>query len=385
MTQHCPGEVAAHGQALAVLEVTTSNTRHAASDPVLDHVVSELEDRRRAVHVWRAEVPDRAPGSWLPALAENIRANLHRPGDGGAPSSVHAFGWRAAVALAAASSADAPALVAHLGDGPGGAGRDDIATRKLERLLWASARTVDAVVLDSEWAINRAAACGVPRRRLVRGLPVVTSPDADVPWSIRDGARSPRLVAVGGVGPTAGTDTLLDAVARMPHVELVVAAPSDVAESRLVKARRWLHRRGNGAGDKVRLERFCRSLLEDCDVVVDAGTGAGCADGVVRAMAHRRAVIASDVGPRAEAVVAGTTGELVAPGDPRRWRDTILQLLQDPFRLEAYGDAGYERSRVGFAPARRAELMLHLDERLAEARPAPPTMKLTTNRTLDAA
>ncbi|HEX5535450.1 MAG TPA: glycosyltransferase family 4 protein [Actinomycetales bacterium] len=378
MTQQYPGEVAAHGQALAVLEVTTSNTRHAASDPVLDHVVAELEDRRRAVHVWRAEVPDRAPGSWLPALAQNIHANLLSTSDGEAPSSVHAFGWRAVLGLAAGSSAEAPALVAHLGDGPGGTGRDDLASRKLERLLWAAARTVDAVVLDSEWAINRAAACGVPRARLVRGLPVVTSPDADVPWSIRDGARSPRLVAVGGVGPTAGTDTLLDAVARIQGVELVVAAPSDVAESRLVKARRWLRRR-NGAGDRVRLERFSRSLLEDCDAVVDAGTGAGCADGVVRAMAHRRAVIASDVGPRAEAVVAGTTGELVAPGDPRRWRDRICQLLQDPFRLEAYGDAGYERSRVGFAPARRAELILHLDERLAEARPVP------VNRALDAA
>jgi glycosyltransferase involved in cell wall biosynthesis len=384
MTQHFAGEAAAHGQVLAVLDVTTSNTRHATSDPVLDHVVAELEDRRRAVHVWRAEVPDRAPGSWLPTLAESIRANLLRAGSA-APSSVHAFGWRAALGLAAASSPGGPALVAHLGDGPDGAGRDDQAGSKLERLLWASARTVDAVVLDSEWAIDRAAACGVPRARLVRGLPVVTSPEADVPWSIRDGARSPRLVAVGGVGPTAGTDTLLDAVARICDVELVVAAPSDAAESRLVKARRWLRRRGNGAGDRVRLERFSRSLLEDCDVVVDAGTGAGCADGVVRAMSHRRAVIASDVGPRAEAVVAGTTGELVAPGDPRRWRDRIIQLLQDPFRLEAYGDAGYERSRVGFAPARRAELMLHLDERLTEARSAPVKVLTSANRALDAA
>jgi glycosyltransferase involved in cell wall biosynthesis len=378
MTQHCPGEVAAHDRVLAVLEVTASNTRHTTSDPVLDHVVAELEDRRRAVHVWRAEVPDRAPGSWLPALAESIRGNL-RTSDDGVPSSVHAFGWRAALGLAAASSPDAPALVAHLGDGPGVAGRDDLAAHKLERLMWASARTVDAVVLDSEWAINRAAACGVPRSQLVRGLPVVTSPDADVPWSIRDGGRSPRLVAVGGVGPTAGTDTILDAVARIPDVELVVAAPSDAPDSRLLKARRWLRRRGNGAADRVRLERFSRGLLEDCDVVMDAGAGAGCADGVVRAMAHRRAVIASDVGPRAEAVVAGTTGELVAPGDPRRWRDRILQLLQDPFRLEAYGDAGYERSRVGFAPARRAELMLHLDERLAKARPT------RLERALDAA
>ena len=58
--------------------------------------------------------------------------------------------------------------------------------------------------------------------------------------------------------------------------------------------------------------------------------------------------IASDVGGPAELVVNGETGLLVPPKDARALAGAIIELLGNPVRMAAMGEAGYQRARKRF-------------------------------------
>ncbi|MFP5346998.1 MAG: glycosyltransferase [Actinomycetes bacterium] len=330
-------------------------------DGVAERVVGDLRERGREVREFSFRAGRGGRGRGLQHVVDRMRTEVMAPSTYPAPSSVHLFGWRAVVAGAAARRPRGPALVGHLGDGPPRSCVEHLDGARLQRLVWAAARSLDCVVLDSQWAVEQALAAGVPRTRVVRGLPVAPPPGEDHAWTARRVERPRRVLAVGGVGQPAGTDMLLQAVGRLADVELVVAAPVSVTQAELRPAERWLRAESERLGVRravARLAPFSLDLLAECDLVVDAATTAGGSDGVVAAMSRRRAVLASDLGPKAEAVVPGTTGELVPPGrDWRAWCGYVVRLLRDPFKLEAYGDAGLERSRVGFAPSRRADLI----------------------------
>ncbi|WP_082223318.1 glycosyltransferase family 4 protein [Halosimplex carlsbadense] len=64
---------------------------------------------------------------------------------------------------------------------------------------------------------------------------------------------------------------------------------------------------------------------------------------IYEAMAAELPVLASNVGGIPEMVVDGETGVLVAPHDPERLRAAIDELLDDPERLTAMGEAGHRR------------------------------------------
>jgi glycosyltransferase involved in cell wall biosynthesis len=78
-------------------------------------------------------------------------------------------------------------------------------------------------------------------------------------------------------------------------------------------------------------------------------------------------VVTTDVGAHAEIVEARTTGELVAPDRPDLLSRALCDVLGDPFLLEAYGDAGWERYRSAFDVRRRAGLVGQLGARLGSA------------------
>lgn len=313
---------------------------------------------------WQATVPPGPGQDWVPDVVAKLRAQvLGGAARAGAPRTVHAFGWRATVAATAARGLDnATYVVAHLGDGPAETGVSGAAAAAEARLGWAAARSADIVVLDSEWALERALAHGIPRSALVRDTPVAPDWASATPW--RAGAKDqPRTVlAVGGVGRSAGTDLLVAALSAVDDVRLVVAAPRAATKAQLASAGAWLHTVGRGVQRRrPQVAAFDEELLTRCDLVVDASTVPTSVSGVVSAMAHRRAVLTTDVGSRREIVIAGTTGEVVAVGSPQALRSHVLRLVRNPFKLEAYGEAGLERSRASFSAARRAELVLRLD------------------------
>lgn len=331
------------------------------SDGVAEQVAADLRGRGREVREFSFRAGSGGLVVCLQQVVDRIRTEVVGPSTCAPPSTVHLFGWRAVVAGAAARRPGGPALVAHLGDGPPRSSVENLDGSRLQNLVWAAARSLDCVVLDSQWAVEQALAAGVPRTQVVRGLPVAPPPGEDRAWTARTVERPRRVLAVGGVGRPAGTDVLLQAVGRLEDVELVVAAPVSATRADLRPAERWLRAESERLGVRravARLAPFSLDLLAECDLVVDAATSVGGSDGVVAAMSRRRAVLATDLGPKAEAVVPGTTGELVSAGrDWHAWCGHVVRLLRDPFKLEAYGDAGLERSRVGFAPSRRADLI----------------------------
>lgn len=358
--------------------------RSAGSPLVVDLTVGGSPDARGAaadvvrsrpdLQWWSRSVPAGPASSWLVTAAERLRRDV--AGGCYLPTSVHAFGWRAA-AVAVAARLTVP-VVAHLEDGVPHAVGGRLADGD-ERLAWAAARTADLVVLDSSWAVDRAVARGLRRCRVVRDLPVSRPVAAATAWTPRPDGERPTVVAVGGVGVVAGTPLVVQALAGI-DARLVVAVPPGVPAGSVDLAREWVRRlarsprAGTGpeggtgadvAAGSLAVEPFSAALLAGSDLVVDAGTEASSARGVVAAMACRRAVLASDRGSRPELVVAGATGELVDTHSPTAWRAAVARLLQDPFKLEAYGEAGFERCTAGFSPARRADLLHRLDRELS--------------------
>jgi glycosyltransferase involved in cell wall biosynthesis len=64
---------------------------------------------------------------------------------------------------------------------------------------------------------------------------------------------------------------------------------------------------------------------------------------LLEAMALRKPVVGSRAGAVPEIVVHGQTGFTFTPGNPEELAGHILDLLADPARARAFGDAGYQR------------------------------------------
>jgi type III pantothenate kinase len=65
-------------------------------------------------------------------------------------------------------------------------------------------------------------------------------------------------------------------------------------------------------------------------------------------MAARLAVVATDVPGHRDVVVAGETGLLVPPDDPRALAEAVAALLADPDRRRRLGEAGRRRVAAAF-------------------------------------
>ena len=326
--------------------------------------------RRRGADAESVQVPVPAgePLSAVPAVVEAVTAILRAGGPWRATDVLHGIGWLPTLgALAARQGLPvAPAVAAHLGNGPSPAVAQGGAAAKVERLAWAAGRSADLVVLDSRWAVERAVQQGIPRARIVQATPVAPPVEQPRGWTQHTGPA--RVLAVGGIGPVAGTPTLVRALAGLPDVELVVAARPDAREVQVQAAQRWVEevcRRWGARPATVHL--LTPELVDGVDLVVDAGIAPGRVADLVTAMAGRRAVVASGDGSKAEVVSPATTGELVEPGSWRQLRRRVGSVLDDPFRLEAYGDAGLERYLAVHTPERRALVAEEVAARVARS------------------
>jgi type III pantothenate kinase len=183
--------------------------------------------------------------------------------------------------------------------------------------------------------------CGVDLDRFV--------PDGEA-WPQREGLR--RLLCVGRLVARKGVGNVISALADVPAAELLVAGGPDIAHlDEDAEARRLLAlARAVGVGDRVRLlGRVDRGALP---ALLRSGDIAVCAPwyepfGIVplEAMACGVPVVASAVGGMIDTVVDGVTGVHVAPRDPERLAHALTDLLADPERRAAMGQAGVRRAR----------------------------------------
>jgi glycosyltransferase involved in cell wall biosynthesis len=106
-------------------------------------------------------------------------------------------------------------------------------------------------------------------------------------------------------------------------------------------------------------------LLRGADLLVHPSLEEGFSNAILEAMSAGRAVVATDVGGTAEAVVQGETGWLVPPADAARLGEAIVDLLRDDRRRRRFGDAGRARVLERFSVSGMVERYAALYESLA--------------------
>ena len=175
--------------------------------------------------------------------------------------------------------------------------------------------------------------------------------DPHGPVEERDPGRG-RLLYVGRLVQRKGIGNVIDALPRLPDVELVVAGGPD--RSRLAadpEAQRLAElARRRGVGDRVELrgrvprERLPQ-LIRSADAVVSVPWYEPFGIVPLEAMACGVPVIASAVGGMIDSVADRRTGVHVPPRDPDRLAEAVAALLADRAACRAYGRAGAKRAR----------------------------------------
>jgi glycosyltransferase involved in cell wall biosynthesis len=98
---------------------------------------------------------------------------------------------------------------------------------------------------------------------------------------------------------------------------------------------------------------------------------------ILEAMAAARPVVATRVGGTPELVEDGQTGYLVPVGDPAAMARRIVELLRDPAKRRAMGEAGRARAGRDFSPATmKQKLEAMYDRLLREKKPVARVLQI---------
>lgn len=276
-------------------------------------------------------------------LAERLRET-----DDGQRPVLHAIDPAAGLACVAARSAVPAPVVLRWGALPPAPSPAE------RRLRVAALRAADAVVCPSEVLARQARGGGASRVSVV--------PDGVDSAALAGGrsvpAEEPVLVSLSGAGAGGGARAVLESLRALPDARLVVAGRADPgAEERLLDEaeRVGVVNRVEVLGWVERKEAL--DLLSQASVVLAPRPGATSALAALEAMCRARPVVATDVPVLADAVAHRTTGLLVRPGDAAGLASAVRTLLADPFRREAWGEAGQDRVSATFDWARVVPLL----------------------------
>ena len=291
------------------------------------------------------------------------------------PDVVHALRWTSGLAsLAAARDLGVPVVQSfgslgvaerrHHRKAPRDGGTERL------RLEPAIGRSVSAVVAGSSDEESDLTRLGVPRRS-IKVVPCGVDTDEFTPEGpAYERNERRRLVTVSDLEELDGLSTLLRAVSKVPGAELVVAGGpprGDLGYRRLSSLIDSLNLDGRvffaGKVSRAGLP----PLLRSADLLVNVSEYDPAAMTTIQAMACGTPVIASAVGGQADAVVDGTTGILVPPGQPALLALRIRQLLAHPMQLEAFSVAATDRARSRYSLDRIAHETIGVYTRALDA------------------
>lgn len=164
-------------------------------------------------------------------------------------------------------------------------------------------------------------------------------PDEIVVSEIAPTEPDAPLLFAGDLTPDKGVQVLLDAY------RLLDSPPPLVLAGRNGAAIDWQFPPGAHWTGPVSHEKVIALFRSARVVVVPSVVADACPTVVLEAMAAGRPVVASASGGIVDLVVDGLTGLLVQPGDPSALAAALRRILQDPEAADAYGVAGWQRSR----------------------------------------
>ncbi|MBB5077225.1 glycosyltransferase [Nonomuraea endophytica] len=298
---------------------------------------------------------------YMPDFARILRERWRRE----RPDVIHAHFWMSGQA-ALAAAADVPVVLTYHALGTvkrrwqGAADTSPPHRVEAEREI---GRRADAIVATCADEVRELAAMGVPSERvsvvpcgvdLDRFHPAPPDPLEASRWwcGPRTGGR---VLCIARLVPRKGVDTVVQALRRLPGVELLIAGgvqeDGELARLRGQAATHGLAGRVRLIGSVARPD--VPSLMRSADVVVSVPWYEPFGIVPIEAMACGVPVVASAVGGHLD-TVAGW-GPLVPPRRPRALARALRELLESPERRAELGAAGARRARRRYNWPRVAE------------------------------
>jgi glycosyltransferase involved in cell wall biosynthesis len=220
------------------------------------------------------------------------------------------------------------------------------------RLEVCLARNANAVLATSSEQMTKLAGLGVPRAS-IRVVPW----GVDTGWFAPEGPVAkrnghPRLLAVRQSADEPGLDTVIRALAEIPDAELLIAggpSGSGPANQDLAGLARDLGvaNRITFTGDVSRTH--LPALLRSADLLLSGDWEDPSGTVALQAMACGTPVAASVDGVVGDAVIDGTTGFLVPPGQPSVLARRIRHLFASPMQLDGFSIAAVDRARSRYS------------------------------------
>ena len=227
---------------------------------------------------------------------------------------------------------------------------------------------------------------GVPRTK-VACIPPGTAP-SPAPPKPRAPTAGGKGVVVGHVGrlqPEKGADVFLAAVARVLHAApnariLVVGDGPERGGLEALARSLGLDGRVEFLGERP----DARELIAGLDVLVVSSRSEGSPLVALEAMEAGVPVVATAVGGIPDQIQHGRTGLLVPPDAPEDLAAAIVDLLADPARARALGEAGRRRALARFDHSEMVARVERISARaLAETPGRPPRPSVTRGLALE--
>lgn len=227
-------------------------------------------------------------------------------------------------------------------------------------------RCVDLFLAPCEFVRAELIANGFPAGR-IEVLPHYQ----ELPGEDEIAADEGYLLYFGRLSPEKGVGELLHALARLPHIPVVIAGDGPERE-RLQALARELHLgnvcfSGHVTGKKLQtLIARCRFSLFPSHAYETLGKS------ILESYAYARPVIASDLGSRRELVENGVTGLLYSPGDRKQLAHCIRFLFDRPDLIARMGTAARARLVARHDPEEHLQKLLAIYSRLRLAKRLAP-------------
>jgi glycosyltransferase involved in cell wall biosynthesis len=255
-------------------------------------------------------------------------------------------------------------------------------TPQLQRLHLRMLNSADRIItIGSYWRNYIVDRLGIDPRRVVvihNCAPAIAVSSTMAQTALNEVS----IVCLGQLSDRKGTGTLLRAMA-MPSLRVlswnaVLAGDGEVAKHRALAVKLGLSQRVRLPG-WVDRERS-HATLANADIFVLPSEREGMPIAILEAMAHGKAIVATDVGAIPEAIVHEQTGLIVRPNDPSGLARVLELLVRNSDLRRSLGQAARERHRQQFTIERVADDLTRLYQDIIDSfgqmprnRPRGPT------------